>query len=160
MGSEFGPASPTRTCTVCRNELPLNAHYFHRDNSALNHYGFQWTCKRCKILARRQFVKDNPGLKRAEDRRRQHRLRMAALLHYSDGSPKCSCCGESQIEFLAIDHINGGAPEQGGSSTKLFRWLKAHGYPPGFRVLCHNCNSSLGFYGYCPHQQETLEGAS
>jgi hypothetical protein len=21
-------------------------------------------------------------------------------------------------------------------------------------VRCHNCNQALGFYGYCPHEQE------
>ena len=23
-----------------------------------------------------------------------------------------------------------------------------------FQVLCHNCNMSKGFYGYCPHEKE------
>ena len=35
------------------------------------------------------------------------RRRMACLNYYeSGGSPHCACCGEKEIKFLAIDHIN------------------------------------------------------
>ncbi len=27
------------------------------------------------------------------------------------------------------------------------------GYPTGFRVLCHNCNCALAYYGSCPHER-------
>jgi hypothetical protein len=27
-------------------------------------------------------------------------------------------------------------------------------FPPEYRVLCHNCNQSHGWYGYCPHEKE------
>lgn len=67
----------------------------------------------------------------------------------------CACCKISQIEFLSIDHING----DGGAhrreikkpGSQMYFWLKKNNYPSGFRVLCYNCNLSLGFYGYCPH---------
>ena len=36
----------------------------------------------------------------------------------------------------------------------LYRWLIKHNFPPGFRCLCANCNSSRGYYGYCPHERE------
>jgi hypothetical protein len=66
---------------------------------------------------------------------------------------KCACCGESRIEFLAFDHINGNGKEHrgtSGSATFLKRLLKEK--DPTIRILCHNCNMSLGFYGYCPHK--------
>lgn len=40
----------------------------------------------------------------------------------------------------------------------IYRWLRINKYPKGFRTLCHNCNMSYGFYGYCPHQ--TLPNSS
>lgn len=58
------------------------------------------------------------------------------------------------MEFLAIDHIDGGGTahrRQVGHGDAFYKWLRAAGLPAGFRVLCHNCNLSLGFYGYCPH---------
>ena len=70
---------------------------------------------------------------------------------------KCNCCGESKIEFLGIDHINGGGAKHrrelsSGDRREFYQWLERQGFPKEFRVLCHNCNMSLGLYGYCPHQ--------
>lgn len=71
----------------------------------------------------------------------------------------CACCGEERIEFLALDHIyNDGAEckragEKTGSSR--YRELKKQGFPKGrLQVLCANCNSAKGYYGYCPHDIE------
>ena len=75
---------------------------------------------------------------------------------YGGNPPTCACCGESAIEFLCMDHINGGGEKhrkEVGAGVKLYRWLIKNNYPEGFRVLCHNCNSALGFYGYCPHHK-------
>ena len=85
-------------------------------------------------------------------------MRIDVLSFYSKGRPHCSCYDESRLEFLAIDHINGrGRAERGRLGLygdRLYRWLRAQGYPDGYRVLCHNCNGALGFYGYCPHERE------
>ncbi len=35
---------------------------------------------------------------------------------------------------------------------RLLGWLYRNNWPDGFRILYHNCNQSLGSYGYCPHQ--------
>jgi hypothetical protein len=69
----------------------------------------------------------------------------------------CNCCSEYRIEFLCIDHVYGGGNEhrkEVGSGTPMYKWLLKNNYPDGFRVLCHNCNMSLGAYGYCPHKSE------
>jgi hypothetical protein len=70
---------------------------------------------------------------------------------------KCACCGESTPEFLAIDHtLNDGAShrkEIGSGGRSIYRWLEANNFPQDrFRLLCHNCNQSRGFYGGCPHE--------
>jgi len=70
---------------------------------------------------------------------------------------KCACCGEEQPEFLSIDHIGGGGNAHRKSigdraRVNFYLWLQKEGYPKGFRALCMNCNTSLGFHGYCPHQ--------
>ena len=77
----------------------------------------------------------------------------------------CACCGESTYEFLTIDHMNGdGAVHRrllgcvGGRSHKVYQHIINQGFPPDFRVLCFNCNSARGFYGYCPHHPEDLTG--
>ena len=84
------------------------------------------------------------------------RLRFEVLRHYSGDSPKCAIptCGVSHIECLSIDHINGrgNKHKKTGKFTDLTRWLKKQGFPPGYRVLCHNCNQSIGHYGYSPFE--------
>jgi hypothetical protein len=92
--------------------------------------------------------------KRKRNNTRNRALRVQVLTHYSKGKPKCACCGESNIEFLALDHIHGGGRKQRQEiKIRWWEWVRRSGYPEGFRVLCHNCNQSLGVYGYCPHQQ-------
>ena len=75
--------------------------------------------------------------------------------HYGNA---CECCGESRTEFLSVDHVNGGGTRQ-RKATKLagqrmYAWLVKHNYPGGYRLLCHNCNQSLGYHKFCPHQLE------
>ena len=70
----------------------------------------------------------------------------------------CSCCGEHRVEFLTIDHINGGGHQHRESLKKkgknfLF-WLINNNFPEGYQVLCMNCNFSKGLFGYCPHERE------
>ena len=77
-------------------------------------------------------------------------LRLEALAAYGN---KCVCCGETEIVFLTIDHINGnGTSHRKTISNHLFYWLKKSGYPEGFQVLCRNCNWAK-FKGGCPHNK-------
>lgn len=68
----------------------------------------------------------------------------------------CACCKEERLEFLCIDHADGGGNKHRKTITpnSLYRLLDA-GNKLGvkFRILCHNCNFSIGVYGYCPHQE-------
>jgi len=90
-------------------------------------------------------------LKLASGKRYRRKLRADALAAYGG---KCACCGEATTEFLAIDHINGGGRKHRKAiHAPMELWLRNQGYPEEFRLLCHNCNFSAGFYGYCPHQR-------
>jgi hypothetical protein len=89
-------------------------------------------------------------------RKSRYKLRMEVLNAYG---AQCQCCGEDQEEFLCIDHVDGGGRnhrKEIGTGDSVYRWLRQEGYPPGYQVLCHNCNFALGLRGYCPHQ--TKEG--
>lgn len=82
------------------------------------------------------------------------RLRIEVLTHYGGDPVVCACCGEDNLEFMTIDHINGGGNRHRkrlGNNMLVYRELRRLGYPAGYRVLCMNCNHSLGHYGYCPH---------
>ncbi len=99
--------------------------------------------------ARKQYNKES-----------RQKMKLEVLQHYSNlDIPCCACCGESIIEFLCIDHLNGNGnvhrKEIGSSHGRnMYRWLKQNNFPPGFQVLCWNCNTAKGLYGQCPHQRE------
>jgi hypothetical protein len=88
-----------------------------------------------------------------EYQRQRNRSRRETVLEHYGGC--CGCCGEETFEFLAVDHENGGGTAhraEVGAGTKMIDWIIANEYPDGFRVLCHNCNQAIGYYGRCPHE--------
>ena len=88
----------------------------------------------------------------------------------------CACCGETELVFLTIDHIEDNGAEHrrelgakrtdggrwGSAGAPTYRWLRDNEFPEGFQVLCANCN--CGRYwngGLCPHtvnMQEFIAG--
>jgi len=94
----------------------------------------------------------NKNLKAYYERQKvgRRKLKADAVNHYGG---KCACCNETQIEFLTIDHINGGGNQHRKelNGRNIYYWLKENGYPAGFQVLCCNCNMAKGWYGVCPH---------
>lgn len=88
--------------------------------------------------------------------------RLKVLTYYSGGTPKCACCGETILEFLCLDHTNGGGNKHrktlgDPSGTSIYQWIIKNNFPTGFRVLCYNCNNAYGHYGKCPHQKESSQ---
>jgi len=62
-------------------------------------------------------------------------IHLELLNHYSHGSMRCNCCGESNVLFLTLDHINNDGAEQrraAGSRGSFNHWvaLRRRGYPP------------------------------
>ena len=72
---------------------------------------------------------------------------------------KCACCGESELDFLTIDHIYNDGNEHRkkfniGPGKETYRWLRRNDYPDGFQVLCFNCNLGKRINkGICPHKR-------
>ena len=70
--------------------------------------------------------------------------RLAVVWHYSSGTMACVQCGFSDIRALVLDHINGGGTEHRrelGCGRNVWLWLARHGFPPGYQILCANCNA-------------------
>lgn len=100
------------------------------------------------------WLKANPEKRRAIEKRVRDKIRLRILIHYGGSPPKCKCCGESQLEFLSLDHINGGgSKERRIYGSKLAYSLIRRGFPKGYQILCHNCNQAKGYYGKCPHRK-------
>ena len=144
-------------CNRCRRILPSSAYYPRKIKF------IRQPCKDCTRIewkvshARR---KNDPSyLKSLASADRKHRLntRFKILALYGN---VCACCGEDKYEFLGIDHIDGGGKKHRAgfaSYPAYLRWLLEE-KREGFRILCHNCNLSCGFYGYCPHEANSQTG--
>lgn len=110
--------------------------------------------------AYRAWYAADPGKVCAGQRARYAADRLRCLDHYSAGTMKCGCCGEGTEQFLTMDHIDGRKTmghNKSMSGHRLRRWLVKNSFPPGFQVLCYNCNCAKGFYGQCPHTATTEE---
>lgn len=76
---------------------------------------------------------------------------------------KCVCCGEKEIDFLTIDHINNdGAAHrknllsEGLSSQKIWTEIRRTGKFIGFQLMCSNCNLSKHIgNGVCIHKRRS-----
>ncbi len=128
-----------QVCKSCGEEKPISD---FRSGGAYRGRGA--FCRDCFNRSRRQ--------ERAE-------LLISALMHYSDGSMQCACCGEGRVEFLTLDHIDGRSSlrnkKKWSTISILYGLSGKSAWPKDLRVLCYNCNLSRGRYGYCPHENET-----
>lgn len=83
-------------------------------------------------------------------------LKTRIFSHYSNGNITCACCGERNMAFLTLDHINNDGAEHrrkiGRGFYQTLTWVKNNNLPPGFQILCHNCNQAKKVYGTCPHK--------
>jgi len=107
-------------------------------------------CKKCNRKRIADWQISSHGRERRAIKLREHRM----LVINAYGG-KCECCGEDKYEFLAIDHVNGGGKKEREtmSSYQIMRKVIKENFPKEYRILCHNCNMSLGIFGYCPHNK-------
>ena len=99
--------------------------------------------------------------------RYKEKIRAEVFQRY--GGDVCACCGEREHVFLTVDHIEGGGnlhrkelnrskdkkeKQAGGGGHAFHIWLKRQGFPPGYQILCFNCNFAKWKLGKCPHQKD------
>jgi len=70
---------------------------------------------------------------------RQQRLKITIINHYGG---TCQCCQESDISVLVIDHIDddGASHRKKVGKGNVYDSIRQQNFPPGFQVLCANCN--------------------
>ena len=114
--------------------------------------------KRCIICIqnrKRWWASSDCKIKRIE----QNKILKCEIVHHY-GS-KCSCCGETEKTFLAIDHINGGGNSHRRhinkySGRNYYQWIIEQDFPDYLQILCHNCNMSKHLCGgMCAHKLAT-----
>jgi hypothetical protein len=105
-------------------------------------------CNSCRTTSKKPSTR-----KKINDARRRskHQDRIDAIAAYGG---KCFCCGETELVFLVLDHVNGGGRKHRASiSYNMYTWAKRNNYPDILRIACHNCNFAIFKNGgFCPHQ--------
>ena len=144
-----------KRCPACGETKPETAFV------ARSRGGFYSYCKPCHSEKSRPKTPEQVAARNARNVTYRSKIRADVLNAYGG---KCECCGESHPEFLALDHINGGGGKErrtvaGNTSGGVYRLARNAGYPKDkYRLLCHNCNCAIGWYGYCPHPKENSCG--
>jgi hypothetical protein len=130
---------------------------FYPNKTAANGGNICRACKRVRDTRYRDqnrgrlngWHKSHPEQAREHSRKTDARRRQQALDAYGS---VCSCCGEDNTVFLTIDHIDGGGTKHRKNvNNKVYPELRRQGFPPGYRVLCWNCNWAE-YRGGCPHK--------
>jgi hypothetical protein len=134
-----------------------------------------WRCEECggekkgryrgvcyKCYRRRRASPRLRTLSRLSSRRSSQKLKYRVL---EELGGHCACCGEWRLEFLTVDHISGNGAEhrkqlirsgsqKSANAATVYRHIMKQGCPRDqYRVLCFNCNCSIGTWGYCAHER-------
>lgn len=151
-----------KRCPKCETEKPLDK------------FGNSY-CKSCQNTYNREYRRNiskekEKWYRRTEDTQGQYKrriyrkdiLRQEMILAYGGA---CSCCGENDMHFLTLEHLEGGGNKHRREFKKASRtWqdLKNRSWPSGHTILCWNCQMGKTHYGVCPHKlllKELLEVA-
>lgn len=154
-----------KTCLRCKKSQPLEDFTVHtKKNDGRSQY-----CRSCNSLWARNWRKNNLEKCKINQKRyhlKSRDIRLKKMREYVQSlkqkvydiyGNKCKCCGETNKEFFAVDHIEGGGSIERrklGSRGIFLSALKPDFQKGKYQLLCHNCNMSMGFYGYCPHKPE------
>lgn len=146
VGNRAGKALPN-TCPKCgevKDETDFNPSWPSR-------------CKPCvaRYNKNRRNLPHRKAYHLEANRKLHQKYKLIVISHYGG---KCECCGEDNIGFLTIDHINGDGKEHrnslGSPGSHFYKRLIDCGFPkdPPLRVLCYNCNCGRYTHGgICPH---------
>lgn len=91
-------------CKKCRNKFNKFRYLENPEKYRKIKHDLYYSNKEKYKLAERKRYKKNPEKHRESAKKAYHKRRLLVLNHYGNNDPKCVCCGESHLEFLALDH--------------------------------------------------------
>jgi len=136
-------------CNACREEYKTSREYFKQNNICVycrrEPLATKTRCQKCREKHYKQGA-----IKRKE-------IKTLVFNHYGN---KCNCCGESNLGFLQVDHINNdGYLERQDPKIKsnFYESIVKRNFPDHYQLLCANCNYGKSKFGICPHKLEESE---
>jgi len=132
-----------RQCKACI--MDRNRGYVDISKERIREYHREYYRKNKEKLDKRSkdWIEANKDRRRTTGLYHYYSLQHDAIVAY--GGYRCNWCGIDEPLVLAIDHVNNDGKEhreqiKSKGGVILYKWLRDHGYPEGFQVLCMNCN--------------------
>ena len=150
-GEPLPTEHPTQRCKTCSEKMTAYSKRYYRERKKASQ------CWGCSEPLPDNYTKVQcmacTEKRSARQRELGQQIKKQAMKAY--GGP-CACCGEAELAFVTIDHVNGDGrfdPRSVGGAD-FYRKLRAAGFPndPPLQVLCWNCNLAKHQRGICPHQ--------
>ncbi len=154
-------------CSDCgKNESIPGKKLCEQCRDAYNNRLVKWRTKKlsdglCSRCGKYPIVSGLKQCKECTAKRKQKDLLIKRQVLDAYGN-KCICCDETEIDFLAIDHINndGYKSKRNGRTIggiSFYRQIIKEGFPSNLQILCHNCNWSKHINnGKCIHQIKSI----
>ncbi len=143
------------TCQAC-NDYRISRGY---NNKLEKFWGRQKLCLGCGKTRFPNRARCEKCLVAIRSRSKKSHLKIKMLVHAAYGN-KCACCGETEVKFLQVDHIEGRKVEDNFCGGEIYRYIIKNNYPKNFQLLCANCNWSKGIFGECPHKTKSIGASS
>lgn len=132
------------TCKVCKKRLDQEYQQKNFQKIKEKKHAYYLKNKKRIVAKTTAFILKNPDKRSQYGAAARLNYKIQAFQAYSDGVIKCVNCEKSDLELLTLDHISGGGNKHRqankiGAGGDTYRFLKKNAYPPGFQVLCWNC---------------------
>ncbi len=140
-----------------------------RNRERWNQYSQEWYAKnpRKRAISNKAWEGRNIERRKAymqkwrdENKERSAHNQRVLLLGYKTKvveayGGKCACCGQKEISFLTVEHINRNGMEHRRVVGNFYKYLVVNNFPKdGITILCMNCNWAERNGRHCPHKLE------
>ena len=148
------PDELSQRCSQCKIVKPLSEFYYCNRTKS-----YRSECKECGNNRSKSYEKKNKT--KLQQAHLELRISYKALtyIHYGGNPSRCENCGESNLEFLTLDHINcdGRIDRQlNGAGFSIINAMMRTGFRSDLRLLCENCNW-LSYLSYKATQKKDVE---
>lgn len=151
-----------RECKKCSGVKALDEFPMYNPKKGLR----RWECRDCLNFRVQARLDNSPEVREAQresKKRSEQKLWLETLSAYGNC---CACCGETEPDFLEVDHVlDNGAAHRASmrpnapktwAGKVMYSWLRQQGFPDDYQLLCSNCNRAKARKRGCPHKRNLL----
>jgi hypothetical protein len=126
-------------------------YYANVEASRARSRAYYYAHKEEMYAANKRWARANSTKRIADAKKWREDLKQELLTAYGR---RCACCGETEIRFLTLEHINrDGAAHRKAKGTYVYPDVRRQGFPKDkYCLLCFNCNHATKTGADCPHK--------